>query len=120
MPILELLQHEGNVETFAAGQPIFREGETGDSMFAVVEGTVELRHGGRVLEAVEPGGVFGEMALIDHAPRSASAIARTDCKVARISERRFLHLVQQTPFFALRMMQVLTARLRRDLDHEPT
>jgi CRP-like cAMP-binding protein len=53
------------------------------------------------------------MALIDGKTRSATAIAGTDCKIAVINEKRFLWLVEQTPRFALQMMQVITQRLRR-------
>ncbi len=115
MPIYEILRHEPDVESFAAGQKVFSEGDRGDAMFAVVEGRIEIRRGERVLETVERGGVFGEMALIDHEPRSASAVAAIDSRLVRIAERRFLTLVQQTPFFALQVMQILTRRLRRDL-----
>ena len=75
--------------------------------------TVEIHLRGAVVERVTPGGVFGEMALIDGKPRSATAVAAVDCSVAAINEKRFLRLVEQTPSFALRMMQVITERLRR-------
>jgi CRP-like cAMP-binding protein len=58
-------------------------------------------------------GFFGEMALIDGGTRSATAIAKTDCKLVPITEKQFLFMVQETPFFALRVMRTLTARLRR-------
>ena len=58
------------------------------------------------------------MALIDHSPRSATARAQTDCKVALIDERRFMFLVQETPFFALRVMGVMANRLRRNTPAE--
>jgi CRP-like cAMP-binding protein len=65
-----------------------------------------------VIERVESGGVFGEMALIDGLPRSATAIAAADCRIAAIDEKRFLRLVEHTPRFALSIMQVITQRLR--------
>jgi len=58
-------------------------------------------------------GIFGELALVDDQPRNASAIARTRCKVAVIDLRRFTVLVQPTPFFAIEVVQVRAARLRR-------
>lgn len=115
MPIFDVFRNEPNVETYSEGDRVFSEGDRGDSMFAVIEGSVEIRRGDRVLERVEKGGVFGEMALIDHEPRSAAAFAVGTTRLVRIGERRFLTLVQQTPFFALQVMQVLTRRLRRDL-----
>jgi CRP/FNR family cyclic AMP-dependent transcriptional regulator len=114
MPIFEMLRREADVRTFAPGEFIFSEGEIGDCMFAVLDGEVEIRKGARVLESVGAGGVFGEMALIEHLPRSADAVAKTECHVAAVGERRFTLLVQQTPYFALQIMQVLAARLRKN------
>jgi CRP-like cAMP-binding protein len=65
------------------------------------------------LEVVGVDGFFGEMALVDQAPRSATALAKTDCTVIPINEQRFLFMVEETPFFALTVMRTLTARLRR-------
>jgi CRP/FNR family cyclic AMP-dependent transcriptional regulator len=114
VPVFDLLRRESDIRSFAAGDVIFSEGEEGDSMFAVLEGQVEIRKGARTLEVVGTGGVFGEMALIDHQPRSAAAIARTNCQVTAVSTKRFMLLVQQTPYFALQIMQVLAERLRRN------
>jgi len=114
MPVFELLRREPDVRSFSERDVIFEEGQAGDSMFAVLEGEVELCKGERVLETVVAGGVFGEMALIDHEPRSASAIAKTACSVIAVGEKRFTMLVQQTPYFALQIMQVLAQRLRRN------
>lgn len=114
VPIFEILQNEPDSRTYKTGEVIFAEGDEGHSMFAVIEGEVEIRKGERLLETVAHGGVFGEMALIDAKPRSASATAKSDCRVAAIGQRRFMTLVQQTPFFAIQMMQVLTDRLRRN------
>jgi CRP-like cAMP-binding protein len=57
------------------------------------------------------------MALIDSEPRSATAIAAADCKLAAIGEKRFLRLIEQTPIFALQIMRVMTERLRRRSGH---
>jgi len=53
------------------------------------------------------------LALIDHGQRSASAIAKTDCKIVPLDEKRFLYMVQETPNFALQVMQIMAERLRR-------
>ena len=83
-------------------------------MFYVVRsGTVRLHLGDRELETVGEGGIFGEMALVDGAPRSASATAETDCELVAVDERRFQYLVQETPFFAQAVMRVMADRLRR-------
>ena len=56
--------------------------------------------------------IFGEMALIDSEPRSATAIAITDVELVPVSEKQFLFLVSQTPYFGLKVMRVLAQRLR--------
>jgi CRP/FNR family transcriptional regulator, cyclic AMP receptor protein len=98
---------------FVKGKTIFKEGDHGDEFFVIVRGQVEIRSGDRHFETLGPDGIFGEMALIDDNPRSASAVALTDVTVAPIKENQFLFLVKNTPFFALSVMRVLASRLRR-------
>ena len=98
---------------FAKGDTIFREGERGDETFVVVRGQVEIRSGDRCFETLGRGGIFGEMALIDDSPCSATVVALTGVTVAPIKERQFLFLIKHTPFFALSVMRVLASRLRR-------
>lgn len=98
---------------FQPGDTIFEEGSKGDTMFVIRSGEVVIERGGKVMETVPPGGIFGEMALIDGAPRSATARAKTACEVAPITEKSFLFLVHETPFFAIAVMRTLADRLRR-------
>jgi CRP-like cAMP-binding protein len=98
---------------YAAGDVIFAEGDKGDAMFVVRTGEVAIERGSRVMETLGGGGVFGEMALIDGSPRSATVRAKTDCEVAPINEKTFLFLVHETPFFAIAVMRTLADRLRR-------
>ena len=72
---LSLFRDADDAKAFAPGETIFVEGDEGRQMFVVLEGTVRLSVTGRTLEKVVKGGVFGEMALIDAAPRSATATA---------------------------------------------
>lgn len=110
---INLFNSDPNPETFAAGQAVFREGEPGEHMFAVVSGSVDILIHGKVVETVEAGGVFGEMALVEEQPRVATTIAKTDASLVRIDRRRFLFLVQQTPFFSIQLMAIMAERLRR-------
>ena len=96
-----------------AGETLFREGDTGEVMIAIADGTIELRRGGTVLETIGPGGIIGEMALIDSLPRSATAIAATDARVVRVDKDHFTYLVQEHPTFALQVMAIMAERLRR-------
>jgi CRP/FNR family transcriptional regulator, cyclic AMP receptor protein len=100
------------VRTFAAGDPILRLGEPAREMFLLRKGKVEIRVHGKIVEEVGPGGIFGEMALIDQSARSATAVAAEDCEVVPIDERLFIILIQDAPYFALDVMRVLVTRLR--------
>ena len=105
--------------TFAPGQVVFAEGEPGDSMYVVIEGEVDISIGTRLVRTLGPGGVFGEMALVEHGPRSAMATARGVVRLVVIDERRFHFLVQQTPFFALQIMRIMSERLRAEASARP-
>ena len=107
-----LLRPEVPTRSFVRGDTIFEEGDHGEEFFVVVSGKVEIRSGGRRLETLGPKGIFGEMALIDESPRSATVIALTDVTVAPIEEMQFLFLVKHMPTFALKVMRVLANRLR--------
>lgn len=111
---IEVFRNASETETLEPGQAIFREGEAGQTMYAVQEGEVELVVHGNVVETVASGGIFGEMSLLfpDHR-RTATAIAKTACRLAPVSEKRFTFLVQQTPHFALQVMRIIAARLIR-------
>ena len=82
-------------------------------MYVIRSGEVEIERDGKVVETLSPGGIFGEMALIDGSPRAATARAKTACEVAPITEKSFLFLVHETPFFAIAVMRTLAERLRR-------
>lgn len=98
-----------SVET---GEVIFAEGESSAQMFGVVSGAVELRKGEVTVARLAAGDTFGEMGIIDHAPRSLTAVAAEPSEIAVIDERTFLFLVQETPMFALQVMKSLAARIR--------
>jgi len=103
---------EGDTQRFPAGHRFFSVGDTGAWMFVVLSGEVEISLRGKTLETVHPGGIFGEMALIDHHERSADVTAKTEVEAARVDARQFMRLISQNPFFALEVMKVMTARLR--------
>jgi CRP/FNR family cyclic AMP-dependent transcriptional regulator len=100
------------VREFKAGEVIFREGDAASEFFVIQSGKVDIRLGNRSLGTLSDHDIFGEMALIDAAPRSATAIAATDVKLVPVGEKQFLFLVSCTPHFALNIMRVLARRLR--------
>jgi len=102
----------GKTKTYRAGTEIMREGEPATHMFYLHEGVATVTAHGHAVEDVAAGGIFGEMAMIDNAPRSATVTAKTDCEVVAVDERLFLLLVHQTPFFSLDVMRTLVSRLR--------
>ena len=95
-----------------AGGVIFREGEQADELFVIKSGYVRIQIGNREMADLTTDSIFGEMALIDSEPRSATAVAITDVELVPISEKQFLFLVSQTPYFALKVMRTLAQRLR--------
>ena len=94
------------------GETIFKEGEPAKELYIIQSGTVEIQVGNRLLDTLEVNDIFGEMALIDGAPRSATATAKTDVALVPMSRKDFLSLVTKAPTFALDVMGMLARRLR--------
>ena len=100
------------VRKVAAGETIIREGGVANEMYLVRKGRAEIRVKDQPVEEVGPGGIFGEMALIDQSPRSATVVAREDTEIIAVNERLFVILVQDAPYFALDVMRTLVERIR--------
>ena len=94
------------------GETIFKEGEPAKELYVIQKGQVEIQLGNRLIDTLEANDIFGEMALIDSAPRSATAIAKTDVAIVPIPKKDFLALVTKAPTFALDIMSMLARRLR--------
>ena len=102
---------------FAGGAIIFQEGDPGDGLYVIREGLVEIVHqaGGmvsNVFSRLEPGAAFGEMAVIEDLPRSATAIAATTTRLYFIPREKMRSLLQQTPGLAFSFLQEISRRLR--------
>jgi CRP-like cAMP-binding protein len=95
-----------------AGQVIFSEGEGGVFMYLVLQGRVAISIQGTVVQRVGPGGMFGEMALVDQSPRVASATAETPCLFLTIARNDFLSLVKGNPAFGVSLLKAVGERLR--------
>lgn len=98
--------------TLDAGETLFRAGDPGREMFGVVSGQIHLLRGDQLVATVDPDHTFGEMAIIDDAPRTLTAVAAAPSEVAVIDRQRFLFLVHETPMFAIQVMQALASRIR--------
>jgi CRP-like cAMP-binding protein len=108
-----LVRSGADARDYQPGDVIVTQGDAGDSMFVLLEGTVEVLTDGREVATLGPGNLFGEMSLINDEPRSATVRAKTTVRAVPITKRRFIFLTEQTPFFALHVMRLLSARLRR-------
>jgi signal transduction histidine kinase len=102
---------------FAPGREIFREGDPGDGVYVVRDGLVEIAHfmdgkEHRVFSQLGPGEIFGEMAVIENRPRSATAIATRDVRVYFIPRDEMLALLKRSPGLAFNLLQEISRRLR--------
>ncbi|HXW80108.1 MAG TPA: cyclic nucleotide-binding domain-containing protein [Acidimicrobiales bacterium] len=112
MKVTGLFLNAQRTVNLPSGAVLFKEGDAASEMYGVVEGEIELSANGAVLRTLGPDEVFGEMALVDSTPRSATAVATKDTVLAVIDQHRFLFMVQETPMFALQVMSALAARVR--------
>jgi CRP-like cAMP-binding protein len=105
------------IRAYAEDEVVFVENSPGKEMFIVYSGSINLykeRQDGRILLAtVLPADFFGEMALVDNSPRSATAVAAEDTQLIVLDEPKFLYLLHHQPEFALVVMQKLCETLRR-------
>ena len=106
----ELFRHDSDGIELAKGETLFHEGDRGDSMYVLLEGSADVRVGETLVESATPGALLGDMALVDSSPRTATVVATEPCRLAKIDQRRFL--CSRRPYFATHVMKVLTERLR--------
>ncbi|MEO8103452.1 MAG: cyclic nucleotide-binding domain-containing protein [Betaproteobacteria bacterium] len=107
----EKLAHS-TVMSFPEGVKIMVEGATGSAMYIVLDGKVAVAIGRKIVEKLGPGGVFGEMALVDNSPRTATAVARSDCELLAIDRDTLIKLVKAEPAVGMQMMRAVAARIR--------
>lgn len=98
---------------FPAGKLIMRAGAVGAFMYVVLEGRVAISVGESVIEHVGPGGMFGELALVDRSARAASATAESDCKLLAINRTDFLELVKAKPAFGASLLKSIAVRMQQ-------
>ncbi|NCO75457.1 MAG: cyclic nucleotide-binding domain-containing protein [Cyanobacteria bacterium] len=116
--IIELFFKHLEIKNIPLGEVIFKEGEKGNTMFALIEGEVELFLNDKVVEIIYKNDVFGEGALVQlNHIRFTTAIAKTDCQIAGLNKEKFLFLLQETPLFALDILRSLSSRLYHSLPY---
>ena len=101
------------VDDVQPGSGILAKGDPGDSMFVVASGRVSVHDGARALAELGPGEVFGEMALLDPEPRSASVTAIDETRLLKLDQEAFFELVDDRPEVARGLLRVLSRRLRQ-------
>jgi CRP-like cAMP-binding protein len=106
---------------FAAGTVLFEEGQPGDHMYVVTSGQVEIRRKvgetERLLAVLMPGDFFGEMAILNARPRSATAVTRVDSRLIVIEGRMFEAMLRARPEIALRIIKTLAMRVENANQH---
>jgi len=107
----DALQHATTVR-FDPGKAIMREGEAGVSMYVVMKGKVGIFIRDNEVETVNAGGTFGEMALVDQSPRTASAISQTECLLLSVNRGALMALVKSQPAIGIAMLRSIADRLR--------
>jgi CRP-like cAMP-binding protein len=121
-PVIDRLGSYMTRKTVPRGTTIFTKGDPGTGLMGVLSGTVKisvLSADGRevVLNVINAGEIFGEIALLDGRPRTADATTMSDCELALIDRRDFVPFLQSQPDVVLKFIDVLCLRLRRTSEH---
>jgi CRP/FNR family cyclic AMP-dependent transcriptional regulator len=109
---LALVAKAADVVAVKAGTEIVREGSLGHEFYLILDGSATVKRSGRKVASLGPGAYFGEMALLDRGPRSATIVAASDSELAVIGQREFMAVLDQVPPVAHKLLVAMAARLR--------
>lgn len=109
---LKILAGQAKEVSFAAGKLLCKEGDTGAGLHIILEGETKVEVRGRTRRRMGPGTFFGEIALLDGGPRSATVIAETDGRLLSIPFWNFKSVIKEYPAIALKMLEEVAGRLR--------
>jgi CRP/FNR family transcriptional regulator, cyclic AMP receptor protein len=109
---LQLVARRAEDVRVPAGKALVSEGETGQEFFVIIEGTARVTRQGRKIATIGPGQAFGELSLLDKAPRNASVIADTDMELVVLGQREFAGIIDDVPGFARKLLAGMAHRLR--------
>jgi CRP-like cAMP-binding protein len=107
---------ESRVMVFGNGASVYRRHERGECAFIIRRGQVEIHERGLAVEIMQPGEIFGEMALIDNEARTASAVAVGEVEIIPIDRSLFAALIRDDPDFAQTIVHLMARRLRAAMD----
>ncbi len=114
------LDHVSRVATdldFEAGRVLMREGRAAYELFVVAEGTLEVTRDGVHVADIGPGGVAGELAVLNHVTRNSTVTTKTDVSLIHIDGREFRTLLEQVPEIAVKLLPIVASRASANADH---
>jgi CRP/FNR family cyclic AMP-dependent transcriptional regulator len=109
---LRIIERQAKEVTFSEGKILCKEGETGTGLHVILEGETKVQVRGRTRRRMGPGAFYGEIALLDGGPRTATVVAETDGRLLSIPFWNFKNLIKEYPTMALKMLEEVAARLR--------
>jgi CRP/FNR family cyclic AMP-dependent transcriptional regulator len=114
---LEHIAKAGDELAAPAGTLLVDQGQLGREAFVLLDGSISITRRGQKIASAQPGDVVGELSLLDHGPRTASATCDTDCTLFVLDQRHFRKVLESQPTIAMKMLGVLAGRIR-DLDRK--
>ncbi len=114
---LEKVAKASDEITMTAGTLLIDQGQTGREAFVILDGDVTVKRNGRKVASLGPGNVVGELSLLDHGPRTATAICETDATLLIIDQRKFLSVIDDVPAISHKLLASLASRIR-DMDRQ--
>jgi CRP/FNR family transcriptional regulator, cyclic AMP receptor protein len=109
---LQLVARRAEDVKVATGKALISEGETGQEFFVILAGTARVTRQGRKVATLGPGDAFGELALLERAPRNSTIVAETDMELVVLGQREFAGLIDEVPGFARKLLAGMAKRLR--------
>lgn len=109
---LRLVRRSLEEVTAPAGRVLCEEGTIGREFFFIVDGRASVRRNGRKVALLGPGDYFGELALLDRQPRSATVVADTDMVLLNLTQRNFDNLLEEVPPLPRKLLAAMALRLR--------
>lgn len=109
---LALLERACDEVSVRSGTVLCEEGKSGSEFFLVIDGEASVERSGTKIATIGKGGFFGELALLDHEPRSATVRAETDMELLVLTSREFMSVLEEIPMMAIRLLEATAKRLR--------
>lgn len=109
---LQLIAKSADEITVASGTVLVDQGQTGREAFLILDGTVGIKRNGRKVATLGAGAIVGELALLDHGPRTATAVCESDATLLVVDRRHFLSIVESSHVLTSRLLEYLASRIR--------